>query len=69
MPFKALCSSRTLLSISIIGKPLPNNHEHLGAYILKNTDYENGITKILHDDGPECNLTLTEDDVNKAYAK
>ena len=24
--------------------------------------------KILHDDGPECNLTLTEDDVNKAYA-
>lgn len=33
------------------GKPLPNNHEHLGAYILKNTDYETGITKILHDDG------------------
>ncbi len=33
------------------GKPLPNNHEHLGAYILKNTNYENGITKILQDDG------------------
>jgi uncharacterized protein len=33
------------------GKPLPNNHEHLGAYILKNTNYENGITKILEDDG------------------
>jgi HD superfamily phosphohydrolase len=33
------------------GKPLPNNHEHLGAYILKHTDYDNGITKILHDDG------------------
>lgn len=33
------------------GKPLPNNHEHLGAYILKNTDYENGITKILNDAG------------------
>lgn len=29
------------------GKPLPNNHEHLGAYILKNTDYDRGITKIL----------------------
>ncbi|MGZ3693795.1 MAG: HD domain-containing protein [Bdellovibrionota bacterium] len=33
------------------GKPLPNNHEHLGAYILKNTNYEGGITKILQDDG------------------
>ncbi len=33
------------------GKPLPNNHEHLGAYILKNTNYANGITKILEDDG------------------
>lgn len=33
------------------GKPLPNNHEHLGAFILKNTNYEGGITKILEDDG------------------
>lgn len=33
------------------GKPLPNNHEHLGAYILKNTRYEGGISKILEDDG------------------
>ncbi len=33
------------------GKPLPNNHEHLGAYILKNTDYDGGITKILHEHG------------------
>jgi HD superfamily phosphohydrolase len=33
------------------GKPLPNNHEHLGAYILKNTNYDHGITKILEDDG------------------
>ena len=33
------------------GKPLPNNHEHLGAFILKNTNFEGGITKILEDDG------------------
>jgi HD superfamily phosphohydrolase len=33
------------------GKPLPNNHEHLGAYILKNTNYDRGITKILQDGG------------------
>lgn len=33
------------------GKPLPNNHEHLGAYILKNTNYEGGITHILESDG------------------
>lgn len=33
------------------GKPLPNNHEHLGAFILKNTNYEGGITKILTDHG------------------
>jgi HD superfamily phosphohydrolase len=29
------------------GKPLPNSHEHLGSYIIKNTDYESGITRIL----------------------
>lgn len=33
------------------GKPLPNNHEHLGAYILKNTDFDRGITRILGEDG------------------
>jgi HD superfamily phosphohydrolase len=33
------------------GKPLPNNHEHLGAFILKNTNYEGGITRILEKDG------------------
>lgn len=33
------------------GKALPNNHEHLGAYILKNTNYDRGITKILDDAG------------------
>lgn len=33
------------------GKALPNNHEHLGAYILKNTNYDRGITKILDDHG------------------
>ncbi len=29
-------------------KPLPNSHEHLGSFIIKNTDYDNGITQILH---------------------
>ncbi len=33
------------------GKPLPNNHEHLGAFILKNTDYDRGITRILAEAG------------------
>jgi uncharacterized protein len=33
------------------GKPLPNNHEHLGAYILKNTPGERGITGILEGHG------------------
>lgn len=33
------------------GKALPNNHEHLGAYILKNTREEGGITRILENDG------------------
>jgi HD superfamily phosphohydrolase len=28
-------------------KALSNNHEHLGAFIIKNTDYENGLTRIL----------------------
>ncbi len=29
------------------GKGHPDDHEHLGSYIIKNTDYENGITHIL----------------------
>lgn len=32
-------------------KNLTNNHEHLGAFIIKNTDYEHGITRILNDYG------------------
>ncbi len=28
-------------------KDLVNNHEHLGAFIIKNTNYEGGITRIL----------------------
>lgn len=33
------------------GKNLPNSHEHLGAYILKNTHEEGGITRILDEAG------------------
>lgn len=32
-------------------KPLLNNHEHLGAFIIKNTRYADGITQILEDYG------------------
>ena len=32
-------------------KDLPNSHEHLGSFIIKNTDYEHGITKILQEYG------------------
>lgn len=32
-------------------KTLINNHEHLGAFIIKNTRYEGGITRILEDFG------------------
>ena len=32
-------------------KPLSNNHEHLGAFIIKNTRYEGGITQILENYG------------------
>jgi HD superfamily phosphohydrolase len=28
-------------------KDLPNSHEHLGSFIIKNTDYEGGLTQIL----------------------
>lgn len=33
------------------GKQLPSNHEHLGSYIIKNTDFRGGLTRILKDDG------------------
>lgn len=33
------------------GKQLPNNHEHLGSYIVKNSDFEGGLTHILKRDG------------------
>lgn len=29
------------------GKKHPDDHEHLGSFIIKNTDYEGGITRIL----------------------
>ena len=32
-------------------KNLPNSHEHLGSFIIKNTDYDGGITRILSDYG------------------
>ncbi|MDR3606452.1 MAG: HD domain-containing protein [Oligoflexia bacterium] len=31
----------------IKGKDLPNSHEHLGSYIIKNTNYDGGLTQIL----------------------
>lgn len=33
------------------GKQLPNNHEHLGSFIIKNSDFEGGLTRILKNDG------------------
>ncbi|MBI3544494.1 MAG: HD domain-containing protein, partial [Deltaproteobacteria bacterium] len=33
------------------GKQLPNNHEHLGSYIVKNSDFDGGLTRILKKDG------------------
>ncbi len=33
------------------GKQLSNNHEHLGSFIIKNTDFDGGVTRILHDGG------------------
>lgn len=33
------------------GKQLPNNHEHLGSYIIKKTDFHGGITNILKKSG------------------
>jgi len=37
-------------------KPLSNNHEHLGAFIIKNTRYKGGITQILEDYGFDVNM-------------
>ncbi len=37
-------------------KDLPNSHEHLGSFIIKNTDYEGGITRILEDFGLDGGL-------------
>lgn len=33
------------------GKGHPDDHEHLGSYIIKNTDYEGGITSLLKKNG------------------
>ncbi len=33
------------------GKPLPNNHEHLGSYLVKNTYFKGGLTQILERGG------------------
>jgi len=33
------------------GKQLPNSHEHLGSFIIKNTNAKGGLTRILSDDG------------------
>jgi uncharacterized protein len=37
-------------------KELPNSHEHLGSFIVKNTDYEGGITRILKEYGFDVQL-------------
>lgn len=37
-------------------KDLPNSHEHLGSFIIKNTDYKGGLTKILNDYGLDVQL-------------
>ncbi len=34
-----------------VAKELVNNHEHLGAFIIKNTRYKGGLTQILEDYG------------------
>lgn len=33
------------------GKQLPNNHEHLGSFIVKNSDFPGGLTRILKESG------------------
>lgn len=37
-------------------KDLPNSHEHMGSFIIKNTDYDGGITRILEDYGLDVKL-------------
>jgi HD superfamily phosphohydrolase len=37
-------------------KQLPNSHEHLGSFIIKNTRYEGGLTRILEDYGFDVQL-------------
>jgi HD superfamily phosphohydrolase len=37
-------------------KDLPNSHEHLGSFIIKNTDFPGGITRIIEDDGLDVQL-------------
>jgi HD superfamily phosphohydrolase len=37
-------------------KQLPNSHEHLGSFIIKNTRYEGGLTRILEDYGFDIQL-------------
>ncbi|HCM40039.1 MAG: hypothetical protein A2Z97_07115 [Bdellovibrionales bacterium GWB1_52_6] len=37
-------------------KDLPNSHEHLGSFIIKNTDYAGGITRILNEYGFDGSL-------------
>lgn len=37
-------------------KDLPNSHEHLGSFIIKNTHYAGGITRILEDYGFDVKL-------------
>ncbi|OFZ21655.1 MAG: hypothetical protein A2X94_07850 [Bdellovibrionales bacterium GWB1_55_8] len=32
-------------------KDLPNNHEHLGSFLIKNTDFDGGLTRILEEYG------------------
>src|SRR6185312_9371266 len=37
-------------------KELPNSHEHLGSFIVKNTNYDGGITQILERYGLDVKL-------------
>lgn len=40
----------------VSSKNLPNSHEHLGSFIIKNTNYEGGLTQILQHYGFDVNL-------------
>ncbi len=39
-----------------IAKELTNNHEHLGAFIIKNTPYKGGLTQILEEYGLDVQM-------------